>query len=168
MVTIFLMRHAKAEKPAPGVEDFDRPLQASGTSDAQRMGRMLVSRFGLPGRVVCSSAKRTRQTFEALGLDLPEDQVKFSDKLFDATKQACIEVLQGQDAAVILLVGHNPGTHDAAMALTSEGESRAWTELAAGFPTASLAVLEFSGALNELKEGSCFLKDFLTPEDLPA
>ena len=168
MVTILLMRHAKAEKPSPGIEDFDRSLQSVGESDAQRMGRMLVARFGSPARVVCSSARRTRQTLEALGLDLPEDRVEFSDRLFDGTKGACIEVLRGLDGASILLVGHNPGTHDAAMALTSEGESRAWTALAAGFPTASLAVLEFSGALSELSEGSCFLKEFLTPEDLPA
>ena len=168
MVTILLMRHAKAEKPSPGVEDFDRALQPVGKADAQRMGRMLASRFGPPGRVVCSSARRTRQTLEALGLDLGDDQVEFSDKLFDGTKQACIEVLRGQDAAMILLVGHNPGAHDAAMALTSEGESRPWTALVAGFPTASLAVLEFPGALSELREGSCFLKEFLTPEDLPA
>ncbi|RUX92559.1 histidine phosphatase family protein, partial [Mesorhizobium sp. M7A.F.Ca.CA.004.04.1.1] len=38
MSRLYLLRHAKAGWALPGMRDFDRPLDASGRSDAEMMG----------------------------------------------------------------------------------------------------------------------------------
>lgn len=163
MTTLFLMRHARAVKAAPGMRDFDRPLAASGRADAQEMGKVLKARFELPAMVVCSGARRTRETLDALGLELPEQSVRFSDELFNADGSGYVAALKGETAASILLIGHNPSIHDAAMALAGDGDGIARGALASAFPTSAVAVLDCSEPLGELAAGQCYLREFLTP-----
>ena len=69
--TLILMRHAKSDWGHAGLADHDRPLNARGTRDAPRMGAWLRGKGHLPDEVLCSTATRTRQTLEGLGLSVP-------------------------------------------------------------------------------------------------
>ena len=60
--TLVILRHAKAERPAE-LADADRPLTQRGHADAAAAGAWLAARGYRPDLVLCSPAKRTRQTW---------------------------------------------------------------------------------------------------------
>ena len=68
---VVLLRHAKAERPAR-IADFDRPLTARGYADAGAAGAWLAHGGLLPSIVICSPAKRTRQTWHGVALGMAE------------------------------------------------------------------------------------------------
>lgn len=69
--SIVLLRHAKAEQPT-GASDLDRPLTARGHADAAAAGAWLAHGGYLPDTVICSPAKRTRQTWHDVALGMAE------------------------------------------------------------------------------------------------
>jgi phosphohistidine phosphatase len=68
---LVLLRHAKAE-PQSGTADADRPLTSRGHADAGAAGAWLAGHGYRPELVICSPAKRTRQTWHAVALSLAE------------------------------------------------------------------------------------------------
>lgn len=97
------MRHAEAET---GTEpsDHDRPLTPQGMIDAGRMGAWMQDRGMVPGRVVCSTALRARQTLLHAATTWPDIEVVFDRRLYLASA-ADAEAMLGDG---VLLVGHNP------------------------------------------------------------
>ena len=69
MLTFCLLRHAKSSWKEPALPDHDRPLNTRGKAEAPVMGKE-IAKHGLdPDLVLCSTARRTRDT---LKLVLPE------------------------------------------------------------------------------------------------
>jgi len=62
MLTLSLLRHAKSSWSNPSLPDEKRPLATRGVSDAPLMGRAMAERGIDPDVVLCSSARRTRDT----------------------------------------------------------------------------------------------------------
>jgi phosphohistidine phosphatase len=63
-----------------------------------------------------------------------------------------------------MIVGHNPGLHDLAVALIATGDIDAREQLRAGFPTSALAVLDFAfKAWGDLHPQSGRLDRFVSP-----
>ena len=110
MRELILLRHAHAEPAAPGQEDFDRPLSLQGQAEAEAAGRWLRDHGYLPDRVVCSPARRARETTEqALGA-LGYVELRQDPRIYDATPGMLMQVADDhRDIARVLLVGHNPG-----------------------------------------------------------
>jgi phosphohistidine phosphatase len=163
MATLFLLRHAKAEKAAGGMKDFDRPLAARGRSDIAGIGSELASRFALPQKVLCSSSRRTRETLSGLGLPFKDDHVVYSRSLYEAEADGYLEELRAQDGASVMLIGHNPAMEELAQ-LLSGGAPEARRLLADGFPTSGLAVFEVEGGFLAIAPDRTRLLAFLTPE----
>jgi phosphohistidine phosphatase len=67
--TLILLRHAKSAWPE-GVADQRRPLAGRGQRDAPAAGRWLGAAGYLPGLVLCSTAQRTRETWQLAGAGL--------------------------------------------------------------------------------------------------
>src|SRR5437868_8884110 len=63
---LYLMRHAKSSWDDPGVDDHDRPLAPRGKQAMKLMARRLRKEGVHPDLVLCSSAKRARQTLERI------------------------------------------------------------------------------------------------------
>jgi phosphohistidine phosphatase len=164
---LLMFRHAKAEKGAPGTRDRDRPLASSGLKDALRMGTFMAHHGLIPDYALVSPARRTRETWEGLTSELPEGiPVYFDDRLYDATPEAIIAALQETPADVRspLVVGHNPGLHEAAKRLIASGEVEARERLNEGLPTSGLAVIDFPGNdWEKLHPRSGRLERFVTP-----
>ena len=78
MLTLSLLRHAKSSWNNPSLADRDRPLAIRGVADAPLMGRAMTERGIDPDLVLCSSARRTRDT---LALVLPELKVEPQGRL---------------------------------------------------------------------------------------
>lgn len=108
--TLVLLRHARADDP-PGTADEQRPLSARGHADARAAGAWLATRY-VPELVLCSPARRTRQTWQALSGQLPErpDAVRYERLLYVGGVADLFNLLRRTDETVhtVLVVGHNP------------------------------------------------------------
>lgn len=174
MRQLILLRHAKSSWDDPGLPDHARPLNARGRRAAAVMAAVMRDLGLAPDLVLVSSARRTLQTLEALA-PLPDSPiVEPMDDLYLATWQRMLDTLRGLPETVrsVLVIGHNPGLHDLALALAGpdameRGTAPGTARLAENFPTAALA--EFSVALpwRSLAQGQARLLRFIAPNDLP-
>lgn len=168
MSRLFLMRHAKAGWAEPGMRDFDRPLEPVGRTDADAIGAAMTASAYVPELVLCSSARRARETLDWVIRHLDSRRVIFTDALYSTDSAGYVDVIResGDDVDQVLVVGHNPMMEDVAEALSGDGESRARAVLNFGFPTSGLAVIRFSGCLSGVAPGRGYLEAFLTPSDV--
>ncbi len=174
MRQLLLLRHAKSSWDDSSVPDRDRPLNARGRRSVARM-RLALHAHGLaPDLVLVSGAKRTLQTLEALD---PWDDVPLiepMDSLYLASATQLLETLRAVADTVrsVMLIGHNPGMHDLALALAAPpgtpAERAAARSLAEGFPTCALAEFTVPAAWSLLGPGGGRLQRFLTPRGLEA
>jgi phosphohistidine phosphatase len=117
---LIVLRHAKAGE-LPGGPDFERVLVPSGQRDSAAAGSWLASHGFRPDVVICSAAKRTRQTWEnaapALGGD-PEFIAE--ERLYEGDAEDVIEIIRQTPAEVgtLLYVGHNPAAAEFASVVT--------------------------------------------------
>ncbi len=175
MKRLLLLRHAKAEADGKdGSGDHARKLTARGRNDAARIGAYLHEQGYTPDLVLCSTSARTRETWslvsEELGASAP---VEFLKPLYLAPPNTIIAIAQAVDkkAGTLLMIGHNPGTEDAAAlfarAPASREESQRLNTLTGKFPTAAVAVLEFEVAQwQDVRPGTGALTAFIRPKDL--
>jgi phosphohistidine phosphatase len=124
----------------------------------------------VPERVLCSPAVRTRQTWQLMMPILGERPVSYPDDLYSGGPAELLDRIRQAEAATgaLMVIGHNPTLEDLALDLTDPAapvELR--SRLAAKFPTAALAVIEFDGGWNALEAGAGRLAIFLRPKDLP-
>jgi phosphohistidine phosphatase len=156
-----LLRHAKSAWP--DVPDRERPLAKRGKRDAPRIGRWLHDHGYLPDVVVCSAAVRTRQTWELVAPGLGgSPSVMFEPRAYAASALTLLYLAQELPSRYrsALLIAHNPGLADLATRLTENGNP------ALRFPTAAVAVLEFTGPWPTLSPTHARLRAYTTPADL--
>lgn len=161
---LLLMRHAKADWP--DMADQSRPLAKRGRNDAPVIGRWLREHGYLPDVVICSSARRTRQTWELVAPELGgSPAVTFDDRAYDAGEMTLLYLARELPAScqACLLIGHNPAISDLAASLTEPSAADANPLAGARFPTAAVAVLEFAGDWADLAPGGARLLDFAAP-----
>ncbi len=171
MPRLFLLRHAKSPPGLPGQKDFDRPLAERGRAAAPVVGRHMAKQGYVPDLVLCSPSARTRETFEGLRPFLPDHvAVDYARDLYEASLGAMLKVIasHADGSERLLVVGHNPSIHRLAATLPGEGDPALLAQLETKFPTASLAVIEFSVRWPEVRLGGGRLVAFVTPADLGA
>ncbi len=170
MPRLLLMRHAKSSWGDMSLDDFDRPLNSRGREAAPRIGRYLAAKDLVPDRILCSSSRRTRETLSDL---LPhfrgEQCVKFLDGLYHDSENDYVDLIQahGGTAETLLVVGHNPATHDTALSLIGRGSQDLIEIIKSKYPTAALSVIDFDGSSwDELVPRGGHVVDFIRPRDL--
>src|SRR5260370_30071131 len=145
---LMLLRHAKSEKAEGGMSDHVRRLSARGKADAPVIGAYMARHALIPDLVLVSTAERTRQTWErvAAALTTPP-RVAYEERLYNAGAEAIIALVKGTAAMVrtLLVVGHNPGLHEAARRLIASGDAEARERLNEGRPTSRPAPLHVAG-----------------------
>ena len=137
MRELILLRHAHSEPPAVGLPDDERPLSPEGQAAAEAVGRWLLEHGKVPDCVLCSPARRTRETLEAvLGVVGYVDQ-RLEPSIYEATPGALIDLVD-RHAGVgrLMVVGHNPGLEQL-VALMESGQTGDYR----GMPPAGVAVL---------------------------
>jgi phosphohistidine phosphatase len=168
MHMLHLLRHAKSSW-AEDVEDHERPLNKRGREAARLVGRRLPDAIGAVDLVLCSSAARTRQTLDYVLVKFPARPLcLIEDALYLANCMTLIERLHRLDESVgnVLLIGHNPGLHELAVAL-AESEAEHSQPLAHGkFPTAARASFAIRGEWSRLGGARHRLVDYVTPAAL--
>ena len=174
MKRLLLLRHAKAERDSDE-GDHGRKLNARGRDDAARIGALLHVKGWAPDCVLSSAAARTVETWKQLSAELPEaPEPEFLEGLYLASWKSMLNVIRhhaDDDAATLLVVGHNPGLEELALALAHKpGNAEAREALAAmrdKFPTCALAAFDCDIAhWRELAPGGCALAAFVRAKDL--
>jgi phosphohistidine phosphatase len=172
MRRLMLLRHAKSDWSSPGMLDMMRPLNARGEAAARLMGTYLARHAMIPDRVLCSAAKRTRETLAAMTSQWPKDvKVVFEERLYAAPPQRVLSVVREQDAAVqsIMVIGHNPGLQQSAELLIAAGDVELREKLREKFPTGALAVIDFAvDAWGRIHDHSGRLDRYVTPRSIAA
>ncbi|MFV0474835.1 MAG: SixA phosphatase family protein [Pikeienuella sp.] len=155
---LILLRHAKSDWTA-GLSDHDRPLNQRGRLAAPLMGAWLKERGLLPALALVSSARRTQETWERLGIDAP---MEIRGALYEAEAETILEEINLTEGAAspLLVVGHNPGIQDVANRLLRD-------PAILEYPTAQAAVIGFGAeSWADLRFSSGELLDLAAPKGL--
>lgn len=174
MKQLLLLRHAKAIAGSTKAGDHARPLNERGRIDAPRVAIAMQHKGYVPDYVLCSTSKRTTETWELAASELDsKPEVKFCKNLYLAPAKTIVQAIRamGETRAVVLVIGHNPGLEECALLLArkprSEDERRRFDAMSEKFPTAALAVLDFDiSAWTELATATGQLVDFIRPKEL--
>jgi phosphohistidine phosphatase len=151
MRRLLLLRHAKTEHDAPSGRDQDRRLDNRGRSDAAEIGGWIGRHPPFPDLVLVSHAIRAHQTWEiaweAMKDLAPEPVVELMPELYGAEPAELLQIIRSAseaDPGRLLLVGHNPGMHELALALAGGGDATGRAALADNLPTSGLAIFDFA------------------------
>ena len=147
MMRLAVLRHAKSSWGEPGLDDFDRPLNERGWKAARRLGRELKHRRMRFDLVLASPAARVRETIDGLQEKFDFDApIRFEQQIYAATEGTLLEIVRRLPDTVSspLCVGHNPGLERLILGLARDDERGLRGRIAAKFPTAALAVIEFA------------------------
>ena len=173
MKTLCLMRHALASRRMD-LQDFDRPLAPAGLEAAHGVARVIHTEGLVPGLVLCSGARRARETWEILETHLGPDAARrvsldLRDDLYLASPDRLLKALRGLPDATnaVLVIAHNPGLHRLAGGLAGPASRQdALVAMSRGYPPAGLAVLSFATERwAEIAPGGGRLERFLHPAD---
>jgi phosphohistidine phosphatase len=165
---LFVLRHAKSSWDDPGLADHDRPLAPRGRRAVEAIAAHLNAAGITPELVLCSSARRTRETLE--GVAVGGEHV-IESELYGASYQEVLERLQRvpEEIGSVMLVGHNPTLQTLVLRL-ADGDAAAsgssLAEVRRKFPTGALATLTFDGAWTELSPRSARLAAYTRPKSL--
>jgi phosphohistidine phosphatase len=144
---LIVMRHAKAGE-LPGGPDFERALRPRGLRDSAAAGKWLATGGFRPDLVVCSAARRTRQTWQHVAPELGGNpEFTAEQRLYQADSEDVAEIIRQTPATVgtLLYIGHNPAAAELASLLTG-------TEIA--MPTAAIAVIALASDWADLAAGT--------------
>jgi phosphohistidine phosphatase len=166
---LYVLRHAKSSWDEPGLYDHDRPLAPRGRRAVLALARHVKADGIQPELVLCSSARRARETAEGIGLDA---RISIEPELYSANvDQLLARLWQIPDqTGSAMVVGHNPALQILVLRLAGcapSSESEADLQAVRHkFPTAALATLSFDCAWRQLAPGIVELIGLVRPKDL--
>jgi phosphohistidine phosphatase len=158
MKRLIVVRHSKATHQS-GFDDIDRPLTGRGRRDASAAGEWLRGQSLVPDLVLCSSSRRTRETWDRLAAALAAEngiEVSYDERLYLASDDVTLDIVGAtpDDVTTLLLVGHNPAAQQIAAVLTGQGDL--------AFPTSAIAVIDL-GSWARLVPGAGDAHSYWTP-----
>jgi len=168
VLRLLLLRHAKSSPGETDRPDFDRHLIPRGRRAATRIGEYLAEKKLVPDLVLCSSARRTRDTLAAL---LPfmrgETEIRISGELYESSVEAYLTAIGtwGGKAQTLLIIGHNPTMEEAAAEFLVRSKSGGMAAIR--LPTAGLCLIEFDiPQWDKLRPGTGRLVGLVEPKSL--
>lgn len=160
MKTLIVMRHAKSDWSSAGTADVDRTLNKRGRASAKAIGDWLSVGGYAPDLVLCSSAQRTAETWENMGLSA---EIHYLRQLYLAAPSTILDTLRAVQGNCVLVLAHNPGIAAFAEAIAAAAPDH---DRFYDYPTAATLVAEFDGDWSELAPGKAIARAFTVPRDL--
>jgi phosphohistidine phosphatase len=157
---LIIMRHAKAGE-LPGGPDIERALRPRGQRNAESAGTWLAERDVAPDLVLCSKARRARQTWQHVNERLrAQPEVIIDARLYDASAGDLLGIFAETEPQVtsVMYVGHNPAAAEVTEILIAEPIA---------FPTAAIAVIGVAAPWDDLAGGAGELVASWTPRAQP-
>jgi phosphohistidine phosphatase len=109
---VILMRHAQAQLERFGHNDRERAITMAGMHELEGIRHKLQTHLIGVSLILCSNAKRTRQTLEGIKPLIPTTtQIIYKDELYQASNHILWSRLQEVNDVHerIMIVAHNPG-----------------------------------------------------------
>ena len=163
--TLVIVRHAKSSWDFD-VDDHERPLSARGRRDAEALGQLLTQRSLRPDLVLCSSATRTRQTWEyAKAGGATSGEVQYLHEIYHAWVPELLAMVREvpDEIHTLLVLGHAPGIPDLVEHVCVRTDSSDWIQMDNKFPTSALAIVNVPGLWSDLGKDRAELDSFLVP-----
>jgi len=108
---LFIIRHAKSDQSFFG-NDFERPLNERGRSDAPAMSKRLLDKKYKIDALISSPAVRAKKTAESFAetLKMPSTEIIFVSALYHAAMEVFYGVVCGlpDEMSVVAVFSHNP------------------------------------------------------------
>lgn len=162
---LIILRHAKSSWSTP-LPDHERPLNKRGNRDALAAGEWLAAHTGTVDQVLCSTATRTRLTWErAQAGGASANSVSFHDDIYGNAVPEFEHLILGlpESVGTALLIGHWPGVLELAHHFGMPDAHPGWAQMDEKFPTSGIAVLGSEMRWKQLRERSAKLRDFVVP-----
>ena len=142
---LYLLRHAKAEPWNPLGNDFSRSLSPEGSTHAQLISDWALETLTPPDTILCSPAKRTRETLAPLLAGWPQllATTDYVDAIFGASLNMLLTLAEDafSYSECLMMVGHNPAVENLLNNVLEQKQAAKLEHLTAG----TLAVIEFPG-----------------------
>ena len=170
MKSLYLLRHAKSSWSNPSVDDFDRSLNTRGRRACGLVEAYMTRQGIVPDLVLCSAARRARETVEGIAGALDASApVVFDEALYMATAERLLARVHsvGDDVGAMMMVGHNPSLEDFAGVLVGGSDRAAGCRMKKKYPTAALAIFTLEAARwRDVGRHGSPLDAFIRPCDL--
>lgn len=166
--TLILLRHLKSDWGDAALSDRDRPLNGRGNAAGPLVRDALAARCPRPDVVLCSPARRTRDTLAHVAGGFPEAEVRFVPALYEASRNTLIRLAAElpETAQTALIVGHNPGLMELAWHL-AKPDDLTRHPLFMKFPTGGVIAFALPVDLwSAPNEGACRVLDSFFPKQL--
>jgi phosphohistidine phosphatase len=163
--TLVLVRHGKSSWDYD-VDDHERPLSGRGRRDAEALGRLLSQRSLRPDLVLCSTATRTKQTWDyAKAGGATAGEIQYLRDIYHAWVPELLTLIRDvpDEIHTLLVLGHAPGIPDLVEHVCIRTDSPDWTQMDNKFPTSALAVVNVPGPWAELGKDRAELASFVVP-----
>jgi phosphohistidine phosphatase len=168
---LFILRHAKSSWDDPGLHDHDRPLAPRGRQAVQVLHTYVRVHRIEPSLVLCSSARRTRETLEGVA---PTGQSLTEPGLYTASAGGLLDRIRQIPAGTpsAMVIGHNPAMQMLVLKLAAtehahlEDEDCDLANVQRKFPTGALATIAFDCEWRDLVAGAGRLTGLVRPKDL--
>lgn len=142
---LYLLRHSESEPWSPLGNDFSRALSPEGSRHAQRVSDWALATLRLPDTVLCSPAKRTRQTLAPFLSHWPKllGNTDYVDSIYGASLNMLLTLAEDafSYSERLFMIGHNPGVQTMLMELLRENQDDDDLRMRPG----TLAIIEFPG-----------------------
>lgn len=163
---LILIRHTKSGWDDPELDDHDRPLNARGRASAPRIGAWLAGHGFSPDAVLCSTALRTRETWDGIVTQLDTAPTPdYRRDLYLAEPATLLAAVHGTTAQCLAVIAHNPGIGSLAWALADAAPDHPKFDL---YPTGATLVLRFDvNALSDVRAHQGHVEGFTVPRELP-
>ena len=154
---LIVMRHAKAGE-LPGGPDFERALRPRGRKNAESAGEWLAGQGLQPDLVLCSKARRARQTWQYVAACVAgTPEVIIDPRLYEADAGDLLSIFAETAPQVgrLMYVGHNPAAAEVTEILVAAPVD---------FPTAAIAVIDLTAEWSDIAGGDGHLAASWTPQ----
>ncbi|MGO9975143.1 MAG: SixA phosphatase family protein [Solirubrobacteraceae bacterium] len=169
---LYVLRHAKSSWENPAQDDHDRPLAPRGQRAVMALAAHIAASDIRPELVLCSSARRTIETLEGVGV---AGEHRIDRRLYDLTCGELLEYLRQVPAGTgsVMVIGHNPTMQMLVLKLTGGTgpqvngmAAQNLVDIERKFPTGALATLSFDCTWAELAAGAAKLETYVRPKAL--
>ena len=151
MSKVYVLRHAKAEHGGP--TDHERHLSEKGSLQSAALGSWIAEERIEFDAIVVSSATRTQETLEGLGLE--SGAVEVSKKAYNASSSTLAQLIRESGATdSVLIIAHNPGVSDLCHLAGHN----------AGMNTCTLVELDCPNDIAEFEPQKCQVSRVVRPE----
>ncbi|WP_299667578.1 histidine phosphatase family protein [uncultured Ruegeria sp.] len=135
---LILMRHAKSSWGDLTLSDHDRPLNRRGRGSAPAMATWLQRQGWMPDEVISSTAIRTRETWQSMGMTA--STMRFLPTLYLAGPDTMLAHLSEASGGSVLMLGHNPGIAEFANRIVAHAPDH---DQFLDYPTCATTVIQF-------------------------